>query len=313
MYETVSDLLKKKQSAINSLPALSALVDEYTSKIEALQLEVQKQMRTSIGATLDKEKAKEDLIEKMLKISKGTSAYLATVENNSAYELVQVSYSALKKERDTLLAERCRVIREEVIQFINQLTDYGIEQIDIDELDALILEYEQVATTPRNTIVARKQAIERIEIICHDIDELLAKKMDSLISILADNHDEVKGLYTNARKIVNYHNRGTKLVGTVTNARGRGVQNARIEAYLGDDTLPENKIETTTDRFGKFTFEGIEAGSYEVKVFVNDVLQTIEKPDVRRGAQTAITVKVEYPPQRDASSGPSPLPGDALA
>lgn len=296
MYEAVSELLKQQQNVIANLPALNNVVIDFNNKLNLLHTAARNQMKTSKGITLDKQKAKNALVEKMVIISKGTIAYLSSTDNNASENLVKLSASSIERERDTLIAERCRLALIEIETQLPNLSDYGIEQVDIDEANDLILQYEALVAAPRNAVVARKNATEAIETIVAQIDALLTKQIDGLLAVVGKDNKEVSNLYSKARKIVNYHGSSTKLMGVVLNARGKGVQNARIEAYLGDDEVEANKIETTTDKFGKFSFEGIEAGSYEVKVYVNDVLQGIEKSDIRRGRITRVRFGMEPPP-----------------
>lgn len=283
---TVQTVCANNQSVWNGDTVFTANYNGLVGLIGELETErlIQEQVQT--GIALDKSKVKSEMITTVLQCIFALKGYAADNSNNELYERVNYSETELQQSRDTMLADRCKVVRDEANGNLANLGNYGIDANKMAALNLKIAGYEAMIAKPRAAKTSSKQATAQIEAIVKRIREHLKKKLDN-------NAGKYKGndffeLYMNARIIINTAGHTTGIKGTVKDKQtGAAISSATVKNMEKDSTRKTNKE-------GRYSFKKEEAGIYTLEVKKKGY-QTKQIPNVtiEQGKMNDLDIELE--------------------
>jgi hypothetical protein len=148
--------------------------------------------------------------EKCLTLIGGFYTYANVLGNNKLADSVFYSADQLNRCRDTILVDRLELVHNIVTNHIDDLSDYGIVQNDLDELKVLTENFIALCEDPREAITNRARATSQLGELFKKADSLLKQRLDKLIVLFKSGQADFWQQFKNARKIINLGHRKRK-------------------------------------------------------------------------------------------------------
>ncbi len=181
----------------NEVPRFMDYQNELISIHEKLQVLHQVQTQNIKGFTVNKANAREALCDFAVMISEKIMAYAVNTNNEALYINYRYSKSLLVRMNELKFDISCQIIFDKAMELYNELDDYGVDNMLMDQFESLRTEFTAVLGSTKNE---RK----KIKLVTHEINRLFKKaiqllfKMDVLVRTIEKNHPEiVKGYFEN--------------------------------------------------------------------------------------------------------------------
>ena len=202
MYMTVQKVTESYRSVWETLAAFLTFFTNFETVIAKIRATRLVQEGQITGVTKDKAEAQNNLIEKTVAIATAVFAYASASGNHELQDRVSYSPSDLRNSRDTILADRSGVVKEAGEQNVANLSDYGISQGDIDELNDLLNAYLGIIEDPRQAITNRSTATKELKDHFKEGDKILKEQLDKLMPQFKTTGPLFWQQYQNARMII---------------------------------------------------------------------------------------------------------------
>lgn len=204
MYASVKTVLEKYSNEWTVLPAFQSTFNNYVQEFDLLQSTAQKQINALVGVRAVKDHERVAAVKKFYVLSSALSAFAVVSEDVELFNRTRYTRNALSKlSREELLIQMSALI-DLGTQHVNDLAPYSVDQAFMDDIILLHNEMKVVLNSPRQAIIERKRATERLELICSRLDQILNDQLDKLVDILEAEHPDLFTDYRNARKVVDY-------------------------------------------------------------------------------------------------------------
>jgi hypothetical protein len=204
MYQKVLNVCNKHKQKYAGVPALVNAVNELNIRVSDIQSVTQQQTETSSkGATKDKSTSIDRLVELSMKVANPLYVYAFDTKNNSLLEKVNVNKSTFYRNHDQAALTLAKIIAVEAKTYSEALRDYGVNDTDISELEAVISQLEGLINTPSNVIGERKLYTSTLREVFVAADSIVYDKLDKLVILFKTSMPEFFTLYSNARNVVN--------------------------------------------------------------------------------------------------------------
>lgn len=207
MYKSVKSIIAKNQTAWTGLAAFGSSFQTFTDRLQALEESGYQQNLAIVGVSAVKNAKRTLVVDRAYAISSGIVAYAVVNNDVETINHMKISRHELEKAGKTKLLVLVDRILIRANSIVGQLSDYGIDQTSIDELQTLRDELDVQLSAPRNAIIERKNQTIRIKTLVKEIDIVLKLQLDKLMEILKEDHPDFFTAYTNARVIVDHRNR----------------------------------------------------------------------------------------------------------
>lgn len=202
MYATVIEVCNANNAVWSGLPAFANALTNFSNTVDAISNTRITQETILTGIAQDKAALREAMARLAERVGNAVVAYASVTNNNALRNKVSYSYSELIRGRDTISADRCRVIYTEATAIVGDLADYGVDAALLTELDAAIVAYTQIITSPRAALTTRKTSTAELKNLFKQADEVLKNQMDTLAKMFRDTAPTFYSNYLNARIIV---------------------------------------------------------------------------------------------------------------
>lgn len=203
MYYTVQKVCSANNGVWNTLPAFVTAFNEFEKNLRRIRAVLGVQETNIQGVALKKESVKDSMIDKGLEIGNSVFAYASYTNDLELKSKVDFSRSELTQVRDSIALERCQMIYNKAAALIASLGDYGVKDVDLQELKTRIDRYADVLAAPRTSITERKSATLELSELIRNTNKILKEKLDKLMEKFRAGNTEFHTLYFNARKTVN--------------------------------------------------------------------------------------------------------------
>ena len=273
MYEAVSEVLDKNNTLVSSLQGLviakSAMVNK-TLEIRQLNMI---QLLTTKGKTLSKRMRKQLLADTSYGLAAAVQAYAAATEDTDLYALVNFTRTALRTQEDEELEQVCQVIHDKANGVLANLGDYGVDAVDLLNLQGLITAWSTQSQAPRLAISERKMATQTLPTLFKEADDILKKRVDKLMEKFRVSNRDFYDTYHTARKIVDAGHGPKKLakLGGIVFANPLGLPLAGATVQVGE-------LVVTTGADGKFVLVKVPFGE---RTLIINAPEFIELMDTR--------------------------------
>jgi hypothetical protein len=153
-----------------------------------------------LGFTTAKDNKFEQMTQKALKLAKKVASFAKVNGLVEILPLVDYSQSSLKDGPEKEIMNRCTVISEKALKYIDQLADYQVSRIQIDELNALIEEYRVMPDIRDNVKITKKVTGHDIQKVIKSIRQHFTI-LDDMVEGLIDD-ENFQDNYFEARMII---------------------------------------------------------------------------------------------------------------
>jgi hypothetical protein len=151
---------------------------EINTEVNSLAVKQEKDLG---GITVDKNVIHDNLIDWMIEVSGAEHSYAHRIGNNTLMSRVDYKEAALKYMAQPELLSVAGVILEEA-QFIpaEALLKEGIGQEDLTTLQNLIAEFDDKKSSPKEAVIDRSGATERIGVLIAEAKGIVDNSLDKL-------------------------------------------------------------------------------------------------------------------------------------
>jgi hypothetical protein len=257
MALVVKTVMDDNNALWNGIPAMVTAKGNLDAKIADVQFIRAIQEAGISGITIDKRDLKLEAVNKALPVIGGLKAFAIANSNNELLERINYSRTELFRVRDTVSADRMKIVRDEGNNNLAALADYNVTSAMVADLSGSIAAFELLIPRPRVALNIRKNATESLVLRFREMDGIL-NVMDGLIETLSEGQPVFYETYQNARIIVDIGKTGGGLKGTVTDdTSGIVLEGVRVE-------LPESGKVSFTNGDGNYHFLKLKPGRYRV-------------------------------------------------
>lgn len=202
MYEVVETHCTDNAAATATNKAFEAAFDELKPIIANIKSSAQLSSAVLTGIAADKKVSKRSLSELSATMGGRIYAFAAKNGNNTLKDAVNFSVSDLLRLKDGELAPRCQAIHDAGITNLAALSDYGVTNDKLAELQTAITAYSVAVPKPRTAISNRSTLKANIKQMFKDADAILVERMDKLVEDYAKDNSDFVLTYKSARVIV---------------------------------------------------------------------------------------------------------------
>jgi hypothetical protein len=202
MYLAVEKVIDKYQAVWSGNQGFSDAVTSFKGKLKDIRLLTEVQEKKTTGVRKDKLIALEIMKDEALIIGGAVFTYATAINNQTLKDAVNYTATDLTKVRDTLAAERARVILDEANNVAANLVNYGITAQQLLDYEALIVTFEGLIVSPRMAIVTKKGATKALKTVMGDADGILKDQMDRIMPQFKLSAPDFYVDYFNARIII---------------------------------------------------------------------------------------------------------------
>lgn len=213
MYSTVTAYLQANSANWTGIPAFVASSATLTNKISELSEMLYHPDSNTSGIVNLKRRKQQEASELCVEIAAALYSYAVRTENDALKAEVRITRSRLLNTNKLNFLILLDGVIDHTTEVLNELSDYGVDQV---RLDALIASRNVVADLlylPRQKQVQSRlfnaMLVERFR----EIDRILREEIDMLVATFRSSDPEFYLGYTNARLVVDY---GTRHQGSET-------------------------------------------------------------------------------------------------
>lgn len=174
----------------------------FESIIEEIDQYAGIQIVPTIGAAQDKQEDRDVLEQKMVKLFKVISGYAAITGDQTMKESVNYTASFLKRQRDTIIVNIAINLAQIINNNIVALSEYNITTAMLEDLQTSVTQFKNIISIPRNKLVNRKGATQKLVALFKAADEVLKEQLDKLIANFEHTYPSFVQGYQNSRMII---------------------------------------------------------------------------------------------------------------
>ncbi len=205
MVRVAISVCEKNSEAIASVPALNDAFTRLKAKMAELDTTIKDQIAVISGNTKAKKESKAGLVNIAGTVVQAILAYGHSTNNLALEKEVHFSNSTLLRMGDEELVHTGYNIHTKAIEYQASIAGFGVDTATIDKLLAAIHDYELKCHVPHEAIETRKTSTHKLEVLVHEVKDLLNNELDRLIRILPGQYADFKETYHNVRFMVNHH------------------------------------------------------------------------------------------------------------
>lgn len=257
MYYVVQEFLATVPAAtIASMPQFEVVSNDFSNKIMEIRQQSELQTQNRVGERILKDNYRQAMCVQAIRVSSRIKGYAINTDNLVLREEMSQRLSYLLKIADTIAADVCQFVFDKGTLLLEDLADYGVTQVMLDDLQNGINDFKTSIPKPRMGIVQRKNATDEIKVLFAACDAYL-KTIGSLVDMLHYTDMNFYKSFYSSRRIIKPAYRTLSISGTVTDENGQSLENVIIKLQ---DTLIERK---TTGK-GGFEIKGLESKVYKM-------------------------------------------------
>ena len=182
MMNGVEGLLNENKSLWESNTVLTTSVSNFSSHLQEVR-DLEAIQINSIKLGDLKQKEEDEMINDAVLLASTLFAYASIIGNDELKGQAKHSPSSLKRNRDTILLEKCRQIHVLVSQYLDDLAPYGVTQAMLDNFEKETDDYESIISRPSQNAKTRGMASRLIDDKLDAANQLLLDQIDNLMEM----------------------------------------------------------------------------------------------------------------------------------
>ena len=202
MFLSTQETLDSNSLLWNTIPVFVSTKNNVDELIQRIAVVNEKTLSNSKAVTADKAIALSNLIEKAVTISGILQAYAAVTENTRLAGKVALTKSDITKIRETEVEAIVAPVIDEARKELANLTDYGLTEDMIVELETSLDDFKVLIGQPRTVRNQAFAAITLMDELFDAANEVLKNKLDKLMIRFKFTNTEFYSEYERARTIV---------------------------------------------------------------------------------------------------------------
>ncbi len=211
MYQSVLELCKMNSKIYAEIEVFASTVKILEKNINDIRTTEGMQKNIPItGVTKRKQAAENHLVELTLQVANATYVFAVNTGNDELKKLSTTTRSKLYRMEGNALLSNTGNISENAKKYIIELKAYGINNTNITELNAAIVEFQQLISKPRDTTLERKGYTEKLSQLFTETNLTLYDKMDKLIELFKSSAPNFYDAYKDARNLIDTASRRKK-------------------------------------------------------------------------------------------------------
>lgn len=201
MYQKVQFYLTHHAAETAAIPMVATLQDDLEEKVNGV-LSLASIVDTDItGYTVDKQDKRNELTQKILKLSTAIVAYASINDNKILVEKCDESQSSMGDMRDNDLYTFGQLIINEATPIMTNLAPFGIAPADLTAATGAAATYLEAIQNPRGQINERNKALTDLQALMKSTDDLVRDKLDKVMGVYQATNISLYTGYLGARSI----------------------------------------------------------------------------------------------------------------
>lgn len=284
MYLVMQEFLNTvPATTLDTMPGFGDFFANFTTNVELIRTKNESQQASRVGYRMMKSAGKRDTVTNAIFVANCINAYALSANNLVLEQQIKFTKSELLKKRDSAMADDVQFIISKAIEYLAEVTPFGIKQEQINELTTKLENYNANIPLPRVNINKRKLLTKEINELFIATDAILTR-MDSLVDIMVITDNDFYVTYYYSRKIVNNHGRKLSLRGYVTTTTTESpIVGVKV-------TIPALNAETKTTERGYYEFKNLPAGMHNLIFNRVDFVETRKQAGVISGQRVQLNV-----------------------
>lgn len=291
MFNTVVAVCDQNSAVIATIPALDTAYTSFKTQCDFINVVLKEQLLKIKGEAVEKAKHKNALALRASIVARVVRAFAISINDNVLRNETDYTESVLAKQRDISIQLNAQIIYERANTNLAALAPFGITAGVMTDLVNAITVYQTHLSSPTVARDKRAGATTELDLKISTANDLLRFQMDDTMQILRLPESKFFRLYTNARKIIDLHGKGSVNNGSIKGVVKDMTTNLVIDGALIE--LLDSDIITSSDALGEFVLD-LAPGTYSIRVTkdgytdaeVNDIV-------VVNGEDTVVTVLAE--------------------
>jgi len=201
MCGNVNSVLVKHQPAVDTIPAMKDASERFRQILSRMDATLHSHETAVRGKAAHKNVARVLLIESLVQNS---SALVAYGQHSGNEELVlknQVPHYKFREMRDVAVIAAAKGLIDEMTQHLTAAADFGISQSVVDEVKALLTDYERALDGKGAAAAEQRGAKVSMESLLRAAQTILKRELDMFAEKLRKSEPEFYAKYRAARVI----------------------------------------------------------------------------------------------------------------
>jgi hypothetical protein len=261
MYRVIKQINEDNSTIIATNPAFLAAHNAFKAKLSALITTVTAELQIITGIATDKTTLKKNLAQTTADICNLISAYASATNNNTLLAAVSFPYSDIVRIKDDKIHEFCQNIYGLASTNATALVPYGITTGMLSAFQQAITDYATIVPKPKSAKAAKAAYTKSIKTQMKDIDDLLKKQLDKLLTAFKATKSDFYNTFRAGRVIIDPSTTVTQIKGKITDSFTK----TPIPGVSVEITGPKNYSVKTNVR-GIFTQKPMDNGLYNINI-----------------------------------------------
>lgn len=201
MYTAVKAVLLEDMDTITKIPAFARIFKEYEILLEEIYRAESQFQNVTKGATVTKQETRSELIAKTISIAAAVYVYSRQTNNEKLKARTRLTPSQLKLMRDIDLSQKAKMILDDVKAELQNLSDFGINEVDVKDLVDAINAYDKALAEQGDKTAQKRAAKQRLRELFDQTDEFLKETLDYMIEAIKSENTQLYDKYQISRMI----------------------------------------------------------------------------------------------------------------
>jgi hypothetical protein len=201
MIKTTSAFMAETHAIWSTMTRLQAAMTKVDAKIVDIDAAAQ-QHETPVGATVDKEEARDALEDVMFLACEALSVVARDAGDNDLAALTRVTRTTLDRMGEEELSNRAAAVLTQANTHRTELATLQVTEANLDEVSDALTEFNATKAGPRTATGARVALTESLPRLVREATDILRNEVDPLVNLFSRSNPDFVRRYENARAIV---------------------------------------------------------------------------------------------------------------